>query len=801
MTDSLLTSSKFVKELVKKIEKFYDKDNGIKFKKWLDDLKVYNIVDNKIPGLLNNSKIGVETKTDTGIYNLILLWIMENNDKFKDYDFDGIPKSTFINIKEDIKKDIQNVTQKLKKIEFKTQDDVKNWCENPTINPLTGKTMSPMSNEYSNIWTKSFRIWKKILKNDKTILDNFLPKDHLLFNKFDFLYFAETKNDNTKKFEDDLSIYILLTVNIENTEQKDTAFETEIELFRNRFDESNSNSQQFHILMSEYINDIVNRLLNYKFEYKKHNIEYIIDVFPRSLIKEFLKFVNEEKFSNGINILEYFKNEKRKSNCPQWIKELLILVDTFYKCYNDINDLITPDLDNPNSVVDNYEDKTFKLIEDPIENYFKKYEDALEFLKNDKYKRLINHVTLKPIDKKNYLNDSENAQFQKLYISKDNTRKTQVSLYDTKYNEYEKLKKTNTNAKSPSPPKQRFTIDLPNGKTYINGQEKPLHILDSIVKSFNKDYDKSKKDIDEYAKIKNMPYLQLVKYVEKSPSRQIKDLAKNNILFSMSREQINNDILYDEYVEETELADRCNDSNDILTKQDFDSEDYPLAKLQLLVRLKINYKDKHKTECIYAPSLYNYLVQCINNKQPFINPLTRVQYTEEHINELMNVMKIINPNIEKPFLSKPLNDKKFIIDYNVITSGRQTYNPLGLEFWSIDLYRQFGETKYLIYHLCTIPSNIEPTGTFATGSSDISSTAMLFKIFKLFNDGRLFNKYVPPYCITYMGANRETYLSYIALQIHFNNYKKIYDWLDIDKEKIVEMFKHYAEEINNYIYH
>ena len=74
---------------------------------------------------------------------------------------------------------------------------------------------------------------------------------------------------------------------------------------------------------------------------------------------------------------------------------------------------------------------------------------------------------------------------------------------------------------------------------------------------------------------------------------------------------------------------------------------------------------------------------------------------------------------------------------------------------------------------------------------------MLFKLFKLFNDGRLLHKYVPPYC--------DENGRYIELTIHFNNYKTVTSWVKDGnnwrtKEKLIERFKHYATEINNLIH-
>ena len=82
----------------------------------------------------------------------------------------------------------------------------------------------------------------------------------------------------------------------------------------------------------------------------------------------------------------------------------------------------------------------------------------------------------------------------------------------------------------------------------------PQYIEDSVARSFKKDYEKSKEALDEYVKVKNMPYLQLVKYVEKkSPSKEIKDIAKDNTLLSMTRDEINENILNDEYNYKTGL--------------------------------------------------------------------------------------------------------------------------------------------------------------------------------------------------------------------------------------------------------
>ena len=84
---------------------------------------------------------------------------------------------------------------------------------------------------------------------------------------------------------------------------------------------------------------------------------------------------------------------------------------------------------------------------------------------------------------------------------------------------------------------------------------------------------------------------------------------------------------------------------------------------------------------------------------------------------------------------------------------------------------------------------------------------MLFRIQKLFNNGRLLSKYVPPYYTVLKDDENNQYLQYVKLGIHFNNYKTVDDWIYDNetkkyrtKEQFIDKFKLYASEINNFIY-
>jgi hypothetical protein len=522
---------------------------------------------------------------------------------------------------------------------------------------------------------------------------------------------------------------------------------------------------------------------------------------------EFIKLLENNKFSNGYNIIEYLQKEYKK--IPYyWIKDALNIYDSYKMIYTDIDDCYNPN----KGIIENAQDKKLLMINDPLDPYFDEFEKKLEKIKNPKYSKLIDLTTFKPKENLKYLNNAQYKEFKNIRNKYDNAFKR----YRTALNNYE-IEREEWNLTNdpdirpyprPSPlPPVKPKYKLPWGKVHIiAGEIDPIHIKDNIVKNFFKDYNSVLPTITEYNKIKNMPYLELKKNMTtSSPSSFVKKLIKDNVLLGMTKQKIYADILYDD----SELADKCSESIDILTNEELDDENYPLSKLQLMARLKVYTPDKKKyrTECIYAPKLYNYLIKCINNKEPFINPVTKAKYTQENIDDLMKVMKIIDPTLEVPVFIKHMNDTKLKLEYRVIT---ETYNDLDssfgdiniIRYYNIYLSRSIGYKEYEVYNICTIPADIEAGGIFATGSSDLTSEVMLFGIYRLFNEGRLLHKYIPPYRIEYMYEGTLEY-SYIKTEIHFNQYYDSKMWIPLyetTKEDFINMFKHYAEEVKNYLY-
>jgi len=174
---------------------------------WLDKLKdTDNIINDKVPGLLNNTKLQINTKTETGAYNLILKWIEINIDKFPDYDFGRIPESSFTSLKN------MNNSNAVHNIDI--DEAIKLWCKNPLINPYTNNAIKVSilhTSEYAKLYQKfcSF-LTDKIISSSSNgyvfIPDNFerlirdkLPNDHIyVFKDFDYIQTLQNLYPNSE---------------------------------------------------------------------------------------------------------------------------------------------------------------------------------------------------------------------------------------------------------------------------------------------------------------------------------------------------------------------------------------------------------------------------------------------------------------------------------------------------------------------------------------------------------------------------------------------------------------------------
>ena len=791
--------SKKKQEINNSLDTLYQVNNGATIISWLDMLKTYNSTDGKIPGLLNSSKIQINTTKKDGAYNLILLWIKNNMDKFTNYDFTDIPNKDFLFLDKQKNTSIVSRTSKAKTL--KTIEDIEKWSNNPEIHPINNTYMHPNSAEYQKIYQQAYNILKKNKINIVDFPDK-LPKNHILFGDMDLLYYMNiSKKTNVfiKIYENnkrELYSGELFIEHFASIIDEPTIFEQELALIKSCFRGNymkNAFEKYSKMLVTSFFTKHYIGVFSYPNrmrDLKESSIHNVLD-------KEthwFIQLLENNRFSNGDLIIEYLKKEYR-SSMNNWMEDALEVYNNYKKVYKDIDDCFNP----ATGIIENPENKQHLPINDPLDAYFEEFEKQLEQIRSPKYSKLIDLTTFKPKENAFFLNNAQYANFKKIKDAYDIDRK----IYEVKLELYEK---TGKNGSSPIPPVKPVIV-LPNGKNHTIGRElDPLHIKDEVIKSFKRDYKKALPIIEEYNKIKNMSYLELKKLkTSNSPSSAVKQLIRDNELLTMTKEQIASDILYDY----SGLADKCSESIDILTNEELDDENYPLSKLQLMVRMKVYTPDRqrYRTECIYAPKLYNYLIKCINAKEPFINPVTKAKYTQENIEELMKVMRIIDPSLEIPVFIKHMNDTKLKVEYKEIT---KTYQNLDASFGATNTFRYYnmylsrtiGGIEYNVYNICTFPADIEATGEFATGSADLNSYTMLVNIYKLFNEGRLLYDYIPPYRIPLTG--RPGVYRYIKPLIHFNRYNISKKWLNDEatttKTDFINMFKHYAQEVNNYIY-
>ena len=785
----------------KKLNELYAQ-NKEKIIEWLDKIKVYDIKDNKIPGLFNKSKLQVITENKNGVYNLILKWIKNNMNNFSNYDFTNIPNSNFISL-------TNNNQLSPRTNKFRSVADVELWCYNSKIHPIKKTPMLTLNKEYYRIYNNAFLILKKN-KVPFNYIKTILPKDYVLFGSIDILFYLciyklniDIIND-VYKFNKLEYVVCRVFININNISirqyinligENSNMVENELVLLIKTFYGAAYNNNNNNI---NTLNMLINKLRNSFFDINYMNILNYSDKIKKIkednyLICLFIDFLENNKFSDGTKIIDYLNSQYNKSNLSkEWVINIMEIYNNYRTIFKDISECFDPD----SGIIENYEDKKLLPIKDPLEDFFENFEKKLEIIRNPIYSKLIDLTTFKPKDIKFYLDDKEYAKFKKIKNKYDIARKK----YELVLNTYEL---TGKNGSSPKPPEKPI-FKLSNGKQHVIGREiDPIYIKDNTLKTFKIEYEKALPVIEEYNKVKNMSYLELKKYFDNSSSSSstLKNIIKDNELFHMTKQEIVDNVLYDY----SGLADKCSESIDILTNEELDDENYPLAKLQLMVRLKVYIPGttKYRTECIYAPKLYNYLIECINEKKYFINPVTKSRYTDAHIEELMKVMRIIDQNIEKPVFIKHRNDKNLKLEYVNKTFNYDNLDSSfgdikSIRYYNIYLSRIIGGIEYKFYNICTIPMDIEVDGIFASGSSDITSNTMLFRIFKLFNEGKLLHNYVPPYCL----LSNNQYRYYIKAGIHFNRYKTSTDWIkdNITKDEFVNLFKHYAEEINNFTY-
>ena len=669
------------------------------------------------------------------------------------------------------------------------------WLNDPTKDPRNGNTIYPFSARYNELYMRTFQELRKKNKDksnfdDKNILE-MMPKNHLLFKDadggYDMLYFRlcmkgnqyaqKIMPANKNKYTDLEGIYRPLgrtKIYYEYNDQGDTIQKIEMKYCNQLvWDEFVSGTR-----MKDIENNIINRITTLSIENIKTSYDY------KNMYKVF-KFIKETYITkdDGTRILIFDDTMSKTSAMYKAMLQPLINV-----CV-DLVDLVE------GNVIENKENKVFNKIDDPIDKFFEKYEEELKFMIDPKYVGLIDLTTYKLVDRM-FKSDEEYDKFVK-------DVKDKMKNYTKKLEDYNKMLESGRNSKSPTPP-QRPMIKLPNGRPLMISNQRPIdeqmpkYVNDSVYKEFKKLYERKKDILEEYVKEKNKPLKELLK---KSDFNSYSGSSSSKKRIGMSRDEIVEKHLYSDMSPGNK--NRCSESVDYLTNEEFEDSNYPLAKLQLMVKLKFKDSDNKliRTDCVYAPVIYNQMVEDVNKKKPLMSRY-KEPLTDEHVKQIMRKMKLIDKNIEVPVFIKPIHDTKLMIEqknphyvrmYDDVK--KKTYNQL---FIDIVITRKFGSLPRDLITVCSIPDDINVEDT---GSTDLTSSMMMFRIFKLFNDGRLLHSYVPPY------GKKISIVGYLRfnIMVHFNNIKTSSMWVkdyrnnykERNRSELIKMFKSYALEVND----
>lgn len=677
------------------------------------------------------------------------------------------------------------------------------WKNNPYKNPLNGEDIFKVfhkNSDYYKFYFKFFKLFRKKFKEDNQYTDEYilkkLPKEHLLFNgKLDLLYIAFKKNNKediqngngkeydgsyillNNKYEKILNKIIDYTVNINTADLYNESIV--IQFFKEETYKKMSIIDKIYIegfLYRYGINNVNENTINILKEHKKELDNYFYISKELNIIDNINSYIKREglpiskfevsdyftQFNILVKTIFEFLLYKRTDYTPEYLKN----IEDNYLNGEKLEEII----DNPENIV-------FKIIKDPLEEIF----DSQELKDLD-----LNTLELPEQN----ITDNE---FKKL----NDSLKRKKSSYENKMQSFKDGKIDNP------PPRPSVSYKTKTIIVGFNERELRQNYTDKEYAKMQEEYEKKRPLIEQYKKLINTNFLDLTGLKKKSPSKIPSRLNKSREEIKI--EDLNENLEYDQY--ESYTIDEKNDKTKTMclgnvainssdNNDNLDSDNYPLAKLQLLVKMHKRYSNGkiEKTYCFYAPDLYNILISQANNKEIFFNPTSpEHKFDKEDINELMKVMHMIDDSLEIPRFIKPMNDKGLTLNVT-----EQNYDNTNFYIFTID--RKIGDINYNIFYLCSVLGDVEPEEFKQDGhtSRDISSGVFVINLFKLFNSGKLLNNYVPPY---YDYNTKQI----IRLMIHFNNFRKPEQWLynESDSKKSRQeqlvMFKRYLDEISTYV--
>lgn len=663
---------------------------------------------------------------------------------------------------------------------------IRKWIQNPLIDPETNEPIEPSIIETSRYAT----LYKKAIARKISIRT--LPKKHLLFgDKCDVLYYIYDNTNNASKSIKDANMKEIAET-IHKWVHKNLP---KVEEYKRTYldDKYINHYLEIYILMEIrntyhafflYFIEILSFIL-YKFEdtkldkikkeffLHKQRLELLkimvklFDIYDHCFDEDIFKIISED-----INI----KNNPNSQNLFNNVKS------TFYKSDNIIQILL--DLYDELYKMLNYRTDTTKspfVLNDVI---LQKIPDPVNEMLEDLGIQNIDNLFQQPEPRKNFFDSKkeyEEAVETYLQLSKEyNDAKKE---YIKEYEKWENLPKDQRTSSPPMNPKMpemlinNKTITKPK-KIIVPRDQLKQHIFWVSSKEYKK-YQKTKKKVQELINLGLSRLISKAKYIKQSP-----DFDKFPLL-QKDRKYFEENLINKE---DEDNPNKCINNVALIDDDDLD-DSYLLAKMQLLFPLTSITKrtDKttgekfeiKKTQCFYAPTLYNTIVENIYRnakdeelrnktqaiKDTVINPITKDPINRADIERLTQMMEIFYPDlvqIPSTIHTNPSHDKRLKLGVRqFLIQGRRQYSD-------IFLYRAFNNINIYIKHICCIYMDFE---IHETGDASLTSDIALHNIFGLFDNWKLIKSYMPPYNIN----GQYTDIDFSEFQTYEQWEKYIYD--------------------------
>ena len=705
-----------------------------KIREWLDVLKKGTDDQYKVVNLLTDSKI--ITNKDTGIYPIIIKWCILN---IKDYNFKGIP----------------NYERILSMMDAVASDDVagaaavatsaniltilKEWKENPTINPYTGATISISIREgtnYAELYKKTItELIKDVLKSKKSddkkltleeckYIKECMPNIHavaeikdagnrvidtIFYDHLFVKYFLRLKGTGTHihekvykyddKYMEDVEIYLYLIV-------YDT-FEENMARDPNAIQDGFYNTEQ--LLKSKYIYfeegdyalgyfvqnlcaDIKNVLYMHESKittanintaiYNKEVLKYMLAVSKISMnnteiVNDITKLYNDLYYDYNA----YTKEYTIKYNIQEFNRDRKHSQNNIYQIYRQIVDFLAKD---GNAC------KTLIAI----------YDDILKLYADSNLKNII----YKPIKDPYNTNKGVEPQIP---------RRTQLPI------DLQRYKMTTA---APSAPKNPDTEKLlkeyeDKWKAQLKEYERKKDIYDRIYEG--KVSPKHKHPHKRYKSV-SPPKVSFVKYDKIHKAFTASPLKKYRSSGSGGSGDGGEDSGY--YV---------NDSDPYTQEPFADMHPNKRKNVADIVYVAENNKTFHFR--FDTVSIYNYLLECIRDCVKPINFINKTPLTNENLDEICRKIKYFT---KKPTYNSSLDiraildncyyNNKLIFNYNTSFLPYRTNNPI-IGYFKIYLNLKLGGILFRVIN--KLAPDVLTSDNFPNQTNPITAEAVVFPLF------------------------------------------------------------------------